>query len=250
MKQRPPQPTDVKGVLWLVSVLVLAQAGVLYAVYSDVKALRDIVLQFGQANGAHFRAIESFVKYTTDGVWLNLPRGAGPALGAPNASVEIVEFADFECPACGAIHTQLRNLVASRRGVIRLVFMHRPIESLHRNAVAAALGGICAAAGGWFWEYHDSLYANQAALTDRGADLLFLMVGRTGRDTVAFRQCMTTEETRAALDADLVLGDRLAVLATPTFFINGKRVEGANMELVEAAIGFEARRTSGRLGTR
>jgi protein-disulfide isomerase/uncharacterized membrane protein len=152
--------------------------------------------------------------------------------GHADAPVTIVEFSDFECPACGHAFGDLRDLVRSRSDV-KLVFRHFPLDSrcnkrvqqqLHPDACLAAAAAECAGKLGRFWEYHDALFEHQKAL-DR--ESLFRYARDVGLDIATFRACLDDPATMDAIAADVDAGSRLGVESTPTIFINGRRVQGA-----------------------
>ncbi len=154
------------------------------------------------------------------------------AKGAPSAPVTIVEFSDFQCPACLQAFEDLRDLAAKRRDV-RIVFRHYPLDrrcndqvkhAMHEVACLAACAVECAGAQGEFWPYHDLLFANQASL-DR--ESLFRFARELDLDVAAFRTCLDAPETLDLVRADVDAGNRLEVLSTPTIFINGRRLKGA-----------------------
>jgi protein-disulfide isomerase/uncharacterized membrane protein len=159
----------------------------------------------------------------------------GPAphvKGAPDAPLTIVEFSDFECPACRQAFGDLRELVRSRPDV-RLVFRHFPLDSrcnaqmqrqLHPAACQAAAAAECAGKLGRFWEYHDLLFENQKAL-DR--ESLFRYAREVGLDIPAFRACLDDPATMDRITADVAAGARLGIESTPTIFINGRRIQGS-----------------------
>jgi protein-disulfide isomerase len=159
----------------------------------------------------------------------------GPApyvKGNPDAPITIVEFSDFECPACGHAFSDLRDLVRGRSDV-KLVFRNFPLDSacnphmqqqLHPDACRAAAAAECAGKLGRFWEYHDELFEHQKLL-DR--DSLFRYAREVGLDIPAFRACLDDPATMDRIAADVEAGTRLGVESTPTIFINGRRVQGA-----------------------
>jgi protein-disulfide isomerase len=160
---------------------------------------------------------------------------AGPAThvkGTADAPITIVEFSDFECPACGHAFSDLRDLVRSRSDV-KLVFRHYPLDSscnhrmeqqLHPDACRAAAAAECAGRLGRFWEYHDKLFEHQKAL-DR--DSLFRYARELDLDIPTFRTCLDDPATMDSIAADVDAGTRLGIESTPTIFINGRRVQGA-----------------------
>jgi protein-disulfide isomerase len=134
----------------------------------------------------------------------------GPAAGAL-----LVEYADFECPFCAALHARLRD------GGHRIVFRHFPVKSSHPRAWAAACAAEAAAEQGRFWELHDSLFADQARLEDphlwrRAEDL--------GLDLERFEQDRRSDGVRARVRGDFESGIRAGVVTTPTVFSLGDGV--------------------------
>jgi uncharacterized membrane protein/predicted DsbA family dithiol-disulfide isomerase len=152
--------------------------------------------------------------------------------GPPSAPVTIVEFSDFECPACLQAFEDLHDLVKHRNDV-RLVFRHFPLDprcnpqvqhAMHPDACLAAYAAECAGAQGRFWEYHDLLFEHQHTL-DR--DNLFRFARELDLDVATFRACLDSPETLARVRDDVRAGAELAISSTPTIFINGRRLEGA-----------------------
>lgn len=155
-----------------------------------------------------------------------------PLKGTPDAPVTIVEFSDFECPACGGAFADLKAFVSGRRD-IRMVFRHFPLDkacnpavqhSMHPDACLAAYAAECAGEQDRFWQYHDQLFEHQKVL-DR--DSLFRYAREVGLDIPAFRTCLDAPETRARVVADIEVGLKLGVASTPTLFFNGRIVDGA-----------------------
>jgi protein-disulfide isomerase/uncharacterized membrane protein len=152
--------------------------------------------------------------------------------GRADAPVTIVEFSDFECPACGQAFKDLHDLLRVRTDV-RLVFRNFPLDSscneampraLHPDACLAAAAAHCAGEQRRFWDYHDLLFENQKAL-DR--DTLFRYARDLELDIPTFRTCLDDPATRARLAEDVRAGIAAGVESTPTLFINGRRVNGA-----------------------
>jgi protein-disulfide isomerase/uncharacterized membrane protein len=152
--------------------------------------------------------------------------------GRADAPVTIVEFSDFQCPACGQAFRDLHELLAARTDV-RLVFRNFPLDSacndalprpIHPDACNAAIAAECARQQSRFWEYHDVLFANQRTL-DR--DSLFRYARDVGIDIATFRTCLDDPATRARISEDARAGIAAGVESTPTLFINGRRIDGA-----------------------
>jgi protein-disulfide isomerase len=152
--------------------------------------------------------------------------------GRADAPITIVEFSDFQCPACGQAFRDLHDLVA-RRPDVRLVFRNFPLDSscndaidraLHPDACLAAIAAECARRQSRFWEYHDRLFENQRTL-DR--DNLFRFAREVGLDIPPFRTCLDDPATRARIGDDVRAGIAAGVESTPTLFVNGRRIDGA-----------------------
>jgi protein-disulfide isomerase len=159
-----------------------------------------------------------------------------PARGA--GQVEIIEFSDFQCPYCQQAEPVIKDLLARYDGKVRLVWKDAPLPN-HPNAVPAAIAARCAGDQGKFWEYHDTLFANQKALDNAS---LKRHAGTAGLDLAVFEQCIASGKHAAALVASLQELVRLPVSVTPTFLINGRLVKGAvPLETLAAVIDEELR---------
>lgn len=159
-----------------------------------------------------------------------LPPGSGQLIrpdsfwtGSPDAKLTIVEFGDFQCPACGsaeATNRVIRNRFASD---IKFVYRHFPLGK-HTQALNAAQAAQCAGMQGKFWPMADVLYQNQTRLTP--ADIQQYAAG-LGLEQHKFTLCMDDPRTLERIRIDTTDGRALDVRATPTFFLNGKKSEGA-----------------------
>ncbi len=147
----------------------------------------------------------------------------GASRGPANAPVTIVEFSDYQCPFCGSVEATLKQVDALYPGQLRFVYRHLPLE-FHENAAPAARAAICADAQSRFWDYHNRLFANQQALAP--AQLL-QYAADLGLDGAAFRSCFDDPATQAQVESDMSIARQLGAEATPTFFINGIELRGA-----------------------
>ena len=178
-----------------------------------------------------------------------VPAGTTPAfpghtMGSDSAPVEIIEYADFQCPACAtfAILTGgdvRRKLVATGR--VRWSFRDFPLPG-HDKAPLAHLAAACAGEQDRFWEMHDQLFFNQGTWTrERRADRIFEQYARTiGVDLDAYRTCVAEQRHMARIAATKESGIALGVGSTPSFIVGGRLVAGsisyANLvQLVEQA---------------
>ena len=146
-----------------------------------------------------------------------------PAFGSRNATVEIVEFSDFQCPFCQRLNGTLEQLKADYGDDVRLVFKDYPLPN-HAQAFKAAEAGNCAHEQGKFWELHDVMFSSQSEL--EVADLK-RHAGELGLDQASFDTCLDSGRFAASVSADLRLGQGVGVSSTPTVFINGRAVMGA-----------------------
>ena len=166
---------------------------------------------------------------------------AAPVTGNPNATVTIVEFADFECPVCRQLHEAIRGLLP-KYPQVRLVFKDFPLEQMHPWARTGALAGRCAYQQDpkAFWKIYDNLYDNQDLISAANAwDKAVDYAGQAGLKPDVFKSCMTSPEATAAVDASIANGKLMDVNSTPTLFVNGRRVVGADPHQLEQIIQYE-----------
>jgi len=149
-------------------------------------------------------------------------------LGPANAKITIVEFSDFECPACRIAEPPLRSIFKLYDGKVRLVFKHFPLERMHRHARAGAIAAECAGRQGKFWEFHHELYDHQEEwASDKEAEFLSAYAKRVKLDVNAWQACRQDPAVNEAVNSDVKDALNAWVGSTPTFFINGKRFAGA-----------------------
>jgi protein-disulfide isomerase len=165
-----------------------------------------------------------------------------PTVGDKNAPVTLVEYSDFECPVCKKLHDVLRAVLPNYAGKVRLVFKDYPIEQIHPWARSAAIAGRCAyqrdpAA---FWKIYDLIYDNQEVISAANAwTKLSDYAAQSGLDGDTFKTCMASPEPGAAIEASRANGQLLEVNSTPTVFVNGRRMVGADQNLLEQYINYE-----------
>ncbi len=158
-------------------------------------------------------------------VW-RVPVGNSPVQGPATALVTIVVFSDFQCPYCSKVEPTLAQLRAQYGDKLRIVWKNEPL-SFHDHAVPAAMLALEARAekgDAGFWSAHDKLFAQQDKQTD--ADL-FALGASMGLDATKLRLAISQKKYQSVLDADGDLGDDVNANGTPHFFINGRRLAGA-----------------------
>jgi protein-disulfide isomerase len=154
-----------------------------------------------------------------------------PERGPKDAKVTIVEYSDFQCPFCARVYSTFETQVMKEYGDrVRFVFKNFPLSSIHPWAEDAALASECAFQQGndQFWAMYDGLFAKQADITKENfRDKASAIAKDAGMDVGRFQQCL---EARAAIDAvkaDESEATGLGINSTPTFFVNGRRLSGA-----------------------
>jgi len=152
-----------------------------------------------------------------------VPVGDSPRRGVADAPVTVVEFADFECPYCRGVEPTLVALLEERPDEVALVFKHAP-SGYHAHALPAALAAACADEQSRFWEMHDALMAEGAALDDAA---LASHAESIGLDVDVWRDCLDGDAAYLTVENDLTLAVESGVTGTPTFFINGRALVGA-----------------------
>lgn len=149
-----------------------------------------------------------------------------PTLGDPDAPVTIIEFSDYQCPYCARYHLETFDLILATYGdQIRYVFKDLPLTSIHPDAAPAANAAHCAGEQDNFWEFHDKLFAGQFGL---GQDAYLSYADQLGLDLDAFTDCLE-EGSYLGLGNDNInyLSSLGVPISTPTFFINGQYLAGA-----------------------
>jgi protein-disulfide isomerase len=155
----------------------------------------------------------------------DIPTEGFPSIGPNDAPITVVEFSDFQCPFCQRWHDQVyEQLMAAYPGKIRLVYRSLPLTQIHPQSMNSAEAALCAGDQNAYWQFHDKLFDNYQVLSD---DIYASLASDLGLDTTAFETCMTEHKYKAAVEADMQFAIDLGVQSTPTFFINGLAIVGA-----------------------
>lgn len=147
-----------------------------------------------------------------------------PYQGSPDAKVVIVEFADFQCPYCYEAFPIVREVMSAYGDRIKFVYRDFPLSSSHPDAEKSAEAGKCAQAQGKFWEMHDKMFINHL---DLSISALERYAGEIGLDVAVFKTCLESGQKEAAVRKDFSDGYLAGVDGTPTFFVNGRKIEGS-----------------------
>ena len=140
--------------------------------------------------------------------------------GEASASATLVEFSDFECPACGMFYPKISELEHKYPTSLKVVYKHFPLPQ-HTEARKAAEAAEAAGAQGKFWEMHDKMFENQKALK---VEDLKKYAADLGLDTKKFDEELDSGKYAAKVQTDSALGTGLGVNSTPTFYLNGKKI--------------------------
>jgi protein-disulfide isomerase/uncharacterized membrane protein len=166
-----------------------------------------------------------------------------PVKGPADAPIQVTEFSDFLCPFCRNLAGAFGDFLPRSQGRVAIRFKHYPLDqdcnpamtrTVHEGACELALGGVCAEEQGKFWQYHDRIFAQPP--TSPGSEDVVRLATEAGLDGNAFSQCLSSPGARAKLDRDIAEGKRLNVNATPTVFVNGKKLEqiGGFLKAIES----------------
>jgi len=162
-----------------------------------------------------------------------------PAKGPDTAPVTIVEFTDFHCSHCRDAEAVVRQVLS--RYSVRLVHRDLPIDGIHPHAKEAHEAARCAEAQGKFWSYRSQLFSG----TPKSGPDLKTVAQSASLDPAAFDACVASGKGRSAVEADLADAKRLGVTSTPTFFVNGRELQGpATLDAFITAIQNELPRNS------
>lgn len=150
------------------------------------------------------------------------PAGAAPFQGRADATIVIDEYADFQCPACKSAVPAVKRIVELYGANIRLNFKQFPLESIHANALNAAMASLCANDQDLFWPMHDKMYEKQTDGLTEGN--LKSFAKEVGVNEVDFNACYDSKARLSQVRKDQALGNSVKVQGTPSFVINGKEV--------------------------
>jgi protein-disulfide isomerase len=155
----------------------------------------------------------------------DIPVDGFPSSGPKDAKITIVEFSDYECPFCKQWHAQVWPQLQKKYGSqIRLVYRDFPLFGLHNNAEPAAEAAHCADDQGKYWEYHDQIFTGSYPLSRSGYDG---MASALGLDVKKFDACLDAGTYKNIVQANYDFASNLGVQSTPTFFVNGMAMVGA-----------------------
>lgn len=154
-----------------------------------------------------------------------------PVRGDPNAPITIIEFSDFQCPFCARFHTQTFPLILKEyidEGKVNLVYRDFPIQSIHPNALPAAVAAECANEQGKYWEYHDMLFEKQNGWSRLDSNSVISTFSQyaneVGLKSEQFVSCLESGKYLEEVQKDLSDGRDYDVTGTPGFFIGNDEI--------------------------
>lgn len=154
-----------------------------------------------------------------------VPEDGDPSIGPADAPITIIEFSDFQCPYCQKWHEEVwKKLQAEYPTQIRLVYRDFPLYSIHPQAGPAANAAECANEQNKYWEYHDLLFSGGQTL---GESTFTAYASQVNLDLNAFQTCMTENRYESEVRADFDYASGIGIQSTPTFFLNGVALIGA-----------------------
>ena len=154
-----------------------------------------------------------------------IPVDDDPFFGAVDAPITIVEFSDYECPYCRTWHTEVYSQLIDAYGdQVRFVYRDFPLESIHVNAKPAAEAANCAYEQGEFWDFHDKLFSMELGLNSEAYQEYATQLEL---DIDEFQDCVESGRYQEEVQSDFEFAANLGVRSTPTFFVNGIAVVGA-----------------------
>lgn len=148
-------------------------------------------------------------------------------IASDSAKVTIVEFSDYQCPACRAAHPTIKQVLNDYQGRVNFVYRHFPL-SQHKNAIPAALAAEAAGRQDKYWQMHDKIFETQDDWKDRSGKEIFAgFAGELGLDMDKYNRDIEDRVLKDKINKDFQDGVALGVNSTPTFFINGQKFPGA-----------------------
>ena len=154
----------------------------------------------------------------------DVPSDGFYATGPEDAPITIIEFSDYQCPFCRRWHQEVyQPLLAAYPGKIKLVYRHLPLTSIHPDAFPAAEAAMCAGEQNAYWQYHEKLFASELL----GTEVYKQYAQELGLDMTTFEACITDHKYQQAIQEDSDFAVNLGVRSTPTFFVNGLAIVGA-----------------------
>jgi len=163
--------------------------------------------------------------------------------GPRDAKVVLVEYSDFQCPACSAMYPIVKQLAEAFPNDLAVIYRHYPLRSIHGNAQLSAQAAEAAARQASFWEMHDVLFNTQSQWSNLQdpTDFFVSLASSIGLDTEQFKTELTSKEVENVVNNSYDEASRMRISGTPTFFLNGESIQNpgsytAFKALIQSAI--------------
>jgi len=153
-------------------------------------------------------------------------------IGPKDAAVWLVEFSDFQCPACGQFYPVVKQLTEKYKDSLFFAYRNYPLPS-HAMAKPAARAAEAANIQGKYWEMHDALFTKQSELS---TSFISSEAARLGLNMEQFTQDMQSTTLETSITNDIAVGDAIGISATPTFYLNGKKLELQTIQDLATAV--------------
>lgn len=155
---------------------------------------------------------------------------ADHVFGNKDSKVVLIEYGDFQCPACGSAYPIIKEVTDNYKDKVAFIFRNNPLTAIHPNARAGSAAAEAAGLQGKYWDMHDALYENQTswstAAVDKRTDMFVAYASQIGvKDKEKFKKDMESKAVNNKIDFDLALGKRVPVSGTPTILLNNKKIE-------------------------
>ncbi len=243
--ETPSAPARPSVLLWSVLVAIAFLFGLItgYLVWErplqaraaaaeqKLAALEQTVADNANAPAAENQVPEKVQRY-------DIPLAGNPSLGSENAPITIIEFSDYECPYCQRWHQEVFPKIMETYGdKIRLVYRDFPLYGVHPNAESAAEAANCAGEQNRYYDFHNLLLNGQKEF---GAETYNSFAQSLKLNLDSFKKCMDEHRYQAEVKADYDYASQLGVRSTPTFFVNGLAIVGAQpFEVFQQVIDLE-----------
>jgi len=155
----------------------------------------------------------------------DIPTDGDPSIGPENAPITLVEFSDYQCPYCERWYKDVYSrLLVDYKDKIRFVYRDFPLYSIHPEAQPAAEAADCAGEQDAYWQFHDALFSRKNGLD---ASAYTMYASELGLNVDQFTKCVSERRYKSEVDSDFEFASNLGVSSTPTFFMNGIAIVGA-----------------------
>ncbi len=253
--ENEPSETPKPALFWMVLIVVafVLGMGAGYLIWARPQETRAIsaektaVAALNQVSQANQSAQQAATQQAADPNQVQVPQnvkrydvpiGNSPVEGSASAPITIIEFSDYQCPFCQQWQQQVLPQIKDKYGdKVRLVYRNFPLYSIHPEAESASEAAECAGEQKKYWEYHDLLFSGQK---DLGSTTYTDYAQSLGLNMDSFKKCVDEHRYQSTVKADFDYASQLGVRSTPTFFINGLAVVGAQpFEVFQQIIDLE-----------